>query len=67
MQLEGLARRLQEIEGERARPGRSRPEEEFYLAKLAADAEREALQKLRAEVSTWQAHACKALPQAAGR
>ena len=51
-QLEGLAQQLQQVEEERARPGRSRPEEVFYLAKLAADAEREALQKLRAEVGT---------------
>ena len=65
VQLEGLAARLQGIEEERARPGRSRPEEELYLAKLAADAEREALQKLRAEVRTWQATARKAHLQAA--
>ena len=49
-QLESVAQRLERTTEQRAAPGRERPEEVFYLAKLSADAEREALNKLRTEV-----------------
>ena len=49
-QLDSVAQRLQRLEQERSAPGRERPEDALYLARLSADAEREALNRLRVEV-----------------
>ncbi len=49
-QLESVAQRLERLEQARSAPGRERPEDAFHLARLSADAEREALNKLRVEV-----------------
>jgi hypothetical protein len=49
-QLEGLAERLAQAQSARKLPGKGRADEEFYLTRLSADAERKAVDALRQEV-----------------
>lgn len=54
IQLEDVAGRLVDVVQQQRQgppPGRGRPDEEYYLARLSADAEKRALDALKEEVS----------------
>lgn len=50
MQAQKLACRIAAEEAERLASGKARPEEEYFLARLVADAERKEIARLQKEV-----------------
>ena len=51
VQMQGLERQIEAEQGVRSAPGKSRAEEEYFLARLVADAERREIARLQKEVS----------------
>ncbi len=55
-QMQGLERQIEAEQGTRSAPGKSRAEEEYFLARLVADAERKEIARLQKEVSCNKIH-----------
>ena len=51
VQMQGLERQIEAEQAARSVPGKSRAEEEYFLARLVADAERKEIARLQKEVS----------------
>ena len=56
VQMQGLERQIEAEQGARSAAGKSRAEEEYFLARLVADAERKEIARLQKEVSCDKMH-----------
>ena len=56
VQMQGLERQIEAEQGARSAPGKSRAEEEYFLARLVAEAEGKEIARLQKEVSCGKIH-----------